>query len=241
MNDPAQRRRRLLAAAGGLAMAAQGFAAPRSARGVALYTFGDSVLDCGHYNEHGVHPGQLLVRNDDKLFPEFKGWDLQSQGPARLVHRAQDGATVDGLQHQLRGENVAGPGIALLSVGGNDLLRGLAADRGAGVTAFERTLARFIAALPLRPLFLATVYDPTFGDDSRNFLSVDARTARANHRRVNDVIGNAAARHGRLVDLHAHFLRGDPSWFTRTIEPSLIGASEVRRAYLQAIGVSPPR
>ncbi|HLL11476.1 MAG TPA: SGNH/GDSL hydrolase family protein, partial [Rubrivivax sp.] len=174
-------------------------------------------------------------------FPQFRGWDLQSQGPARLVHRAQDGATVDDLQNQLRGERVVGPGLAILSVGGNDLLRGLAADRGPGVIAFERTLARFIAALPLRPLFLATVYDPTFGDDSRNFLSVDARTARANHRRVNEAIGSAAARHGRLVDLHAHFLRGDPSWFTRTIEPSLVGASEVRRAYIQAIGVPPPR
>jgi len=222
-------------------MAAHAGAAPRSERSITLFTFGDSVLDCGHYNDHGVHPGQLLVRNDDALFPQFRGWDLQSQGPARLVHRAQDGATVDGLQSQLRGERVVGPGMAILSVGGNDLLRGLAADGGQGIIAFERTLARFIAALPLRPLFLATVYDPTFGDDSRNFLSVDARTARANHRRVNDAIGSAAARHGRLVDLHAHFLRGDPSWFTRTIEPSLVGASEVRRAFIQAIGVPPPR
>jgi len=38
-----------------------------------------------------------------------------------------------------------------------------------------------------------------------------------------------------LVDLHAHFLRGDPSWFVHTIEPSLTGASEVRRAFLQAL------
>ena len=241
MNEPINRRRRLLAAAGGLAVAAHAGAAPRTERPITLFTFGDSVLDCGHYNDHGVHPGQLLVRNDDTLFPQSRGWDLQSQGPARLVHRAQDGATVDDLQNQLRGERVVGPGLAILSVGGNDLLRGLAADRGPGVIAFERTLARFIAALPLRPLFLATVYDPTFGDDSRNFLSVDARTARANHRRVNEAIGSAAARHGRLVDLHAHFLRGDPSWFTRTIEPSLVGASEVRRAYIQAIGVPPPR
>jgi hypothetical protein len=52
-----------------------------------LYTFGDSILDCGHYNAYGVHPGQLIVRNNDKLFPEFKGRDLQSRGPARLDHR----------------------------------------------------------------------------------------------------------------------------------------------------------
>jgi len=38
-----------------------------------LYTFGDSILDCGHYYEQGVTPGQLVVHNDDRLFPEFRG------------------------------------------------------------------------------------------------------------------------------------------------------------------------
>lgn len=59
--------------------------------------------------------------------------------------------------------------------------------------------------------------------------------ARANHARVNAVISTLAPHYGRLVDLHAHFLRGDPSWFTGTIEPSLLGASEVRRAFLAAL------
>ena len=72
----------------------------------------------------------------------------------------------------------------------------------------------------------------TFGDDARNFLGVPARIARANHARVNDVIKDLAARHGKLADIHAHFLTGDPSWFTHTIEPSLTGASEVRRVFL---------
>jgi acyl-CoA thioesterase-1 len=26
-----------------------------------LYTFGDSILDCGRYNEHGIDPGQLIA------------------------------------------------------------------------------------------------------------------------------------------------------------------------------------
>src|SRR5688500_18474441 len=52
-----------------------------------VYTFGDSVLDCGHYNDRGITPGALMVRNDDALFPEFKGRDLQTLGPARLLHR----------------------------------------------------------------------------------------------------------------------------------------------------------
>lgn len=197
-----------------------------------LYTFGDSILDCARYNDHGVHPGQLLVRNDDRLFPAFKGQDLQSRAQAKLVHRAVDGATVEDLEEQGRGlRKPDGPAVALLTIGGNDLLRGLAVDTGAGLRAFEAELERFLRALPVRPVLVGNVYDPTGGDDSRNFLGVEPRIARANHRRVNEVLARMGTRYGALVDLHAHFLAGDPSWFTRTIEPSLLGASEVRRAF----------
>jgi len=200
-----------------------------------LYTFGDSILDSGPYNNRGLNPGRLIVRNDDVLFPEFRGRDLRSRGPARLEHRAVDGATVADLPAQMRSLLPRERGIALLTVGGNDLLIGLVADTGPGVRRFETALDRFLQRLPIRPVLLGNVYDPTFGDDARNFLRVDARIARANHGRVNAVIAAMASRHGRLVDLHAHFLRGDPSWFTHTIEPSLIGTSEIRRAFLAAI------
>jgi acyl-CoA thioesterase-1 len=227
-------RRRLLACTPAVFLAARQQRV-EAAETLTVYTFGDSILDCGHYNAHGIHPGQLIVRNDDRLFPEFRGRDLQSQRAARLEHRAVDGATVAGLPAQARSVKPGGESVALLTIGGNDLLRGLAADRGAGVKAFESALERFLRELPVRPVLLGTVYDPTFGDDARNFLGVEAKIARANHRRVNAVIAGLAGRYGRLVDLHAHFLTGEPSWFTRTIEPSLTGASEVRRAFLAAI------
>lgn len=197
-----------------------------------LYTFGDSILDCGHYNDAGLHPGGLIVRNDGRRFPEFRGRDLAARGPARLDHRARDGATVDDLLPQLHGLRVAAPAAALLTVGGNDLLMGLLADRGPGIAAFARALAGFLERLPIRPVLLGNVYDPTFGDDRLDFTGLDPALARANHRRVNAAIAELAERHGALVDLHAHFLTGDPSWFTQTIEPSLRGASEVRRAFL---------
>ena len=197
-----------------------------------LYTFGDSILDCGYYNQHGVTPGQLLVRNDDRLFPEFQGQDLRSRGPAQLVHRAQDGATIVNLPGQARGLRVEGRSATLLTVGGNDLLQGLVLDHGPGIDAFAAALDDFARRLPIRPVLLGNVYDPTFGDDRQNFLGIDPATARANHRRVNAAIAEVAGRYGALVDLHAHFLSGDLSWFTQIIEPSLRGASEVRRCFL---------
>jgi len=200
-------------------------------RMLTVFTFGDSVLDCGHYNRYGVSPGALLVRNRDELFPEFRGQDLHSLGGARLVHRAQDGGTVDSLPGQLRGVASLGESVALVSVGGNDLLRGLLVDEGPGLQEFRRKLSAFLTALPLRPVLLANVYDPSMGDDRHNFTGVPIELARENHRRLNDIIAALASEHGVLIDLHGHFLGGDPSWFTSTIEPGLRGASEVRRCF----------
>lgn len=200
-----------------------------------LYTFGDSILDCARYNQYDVDPGRLLVRNDDRLFPEFQGQDLASHGPAQLEHRARDGATVTGLPRQVQEIPVDGPAVALLTIGGNDLLQGLIADRSDRIARFAQALDAFVQTLPIRPVLLGNVYDPTFGDDRRNFLGVEPALGRANHQRVNAAIAEVAARYGQLVDLHAHFLRGDPAWFTGTIEPSLRGASEVRRAFLPCV------
>jgi hypothetical protein len=202
-----------------------------------VYTFGDSILDCGRYNAHGVTPGQLLIRNRDDLFPEFRGQDIASRMPARLEHRAQDGATVADLPRQARGvpDHDEGKAMALLTVGGNDLLSGLVLDAGPGIDAFTAALDGFLRTLPIRPVLMGNVYDPTFGDDARSFLPVAPAVARKNHGRLNNALAEAAARFGALVDLHAHFLGGDPSWFTQVIEPSLTGASEVRRCFWHAL------
>lgn len=201
-----------------------------------VYTFGDSMLDCGHYNAFGIHPGQLLVQNDDLLFPEFRGQDLASLvGPARLLHLAQDGATVSSLPAQARRLSVEGEAIALLTIGGNDLLSRPDMGQGPELQRFAKALEQFLQALPIRPVFLGNVYDPTFGDDRLNFLGMEPALVRQSHRLVNDVIATLAQRYGALVDLHVHFLTGDSSWFTQIIEPSLQGASEIRRCFLRQV------
>ena len=202
-----------------------------------VYTFGDSILDCGHYNDRGITPGQLLVKNDDRLFPEFRGLDLTRRlGSVRLDQRAVDGSMVDDLARQAR-NLVAPPGdtLALLTVGGNDLIAGLLADPGPGIDDFAIDLYAFLQTLPIRPVLIGTVYDPTFGDDKRNTTGVDARLARKNFRKMNDCLVALGSAHGASVDLHAHFLKGRPEWLTRTIEPSLVGASEIRRCFWKVI------
>jgi acyl-CoA thioesterase I len=53
---------------------------------------------------------------------------------------------------------------------------------------------------------------------------------------MNELLTRLGNKHGQVADLHAHFLHGDPSWFVHTIEPSLKGASEIRRVFLAAMG-----
>jgi hypothetical protein len=200
-----------------------------------LYTFGDSILDCSHYNDRALDPGRLLVKNDDTLFPEFRGRDLSSKTTAKLDHRAYDGSIVEDLPAQVEDLVVDSPSIALLTIGGNDLLLGLLDDRGSGIESFARQLEGFLEALPIRPVLIGTIYDPTFGNDAQNVFGVDPALGRENFRRINAVLTAFGKAYGGPVDLHGHFLRGRPDWFTRTIEPSLTGASEVRRCFLHAI------
>src|SRR5262245_29384174 len=125
--------------------------AHRSAHVVKLYTFGDSILDCGHYNELGLTPGRLLVKNDDVRFPEFRERDLAARGEAALVHHAVDGSTVTDLRTQLAGIRPDGPSAAILTVGGNDVIVNLGNPRG--LDGFEERLETFVRALPIRPVF----------------------------------------------------------------------------------------
>lgn len=141
---------------------------------------------------------------------------------------------MDGLARQARDVRVELGDVVLVTVGGDDLLGGLIADRGPGIERFRAALDAFLARLPRGRVLRGNVYDPTSGRDEDNFLPVPPGLGRANLRRMDDVLADLAAKHGRPVDVHGHFLRhGDASWFTHVIEPSLAGASEVRRCFLE--------
>jgi hypothetical protein len=210
----------------------------RNEEGMAMIvTLGDSVLDCARYNEHGATPGGLLAENDDALFPAFRGRDLATLlgRQVGVDHRAEDGATVERLPAQLTHGPIPRHALALLSIGGNDLLQAFLGNGAFDLRAFAGAVRNVLERLRETQLFVATVYDPTGGDHGRNWLRIDPRRAWAAHARVNAVLIDETARVGGcLVDLHAHFLTGAADWFTQRVEPSLVGASEVRRAFLQA-------
>jgi hypothetical protein len=202
-----------------------------------VYTFGDSILDCSHYNDKGVDPGRLIVNNHDHLFPEFVGRDLcaATSDDAVTELRAYDGSVIDDLPDQIEDLEVEEPAIALLTIGSNDLISNLLDDEGPGIEQFAQKLKNFLDSLPIRPVLIATVCDPTFGDDSSNVFGDNPALGRENLRRINAILTHFGSAYGAVVDLHAHFLQGQPDWFTNTIDPSLIGASEVRRCFLEAI------
>lgn len=60
----------------------------------------------------------------------------------------------------------AAPSLCICAAGGNDLLRVAMADpSGQEVEQAAARLEAFLDRLPLRPVLLGNVYDPTFGDD----------------------------------------------------------------------------
>lgn len=192
---------------------------------IALYTFGDSVLDSRRYSV--TTAGEIVAHELN----------------AKLIHCAADGATSEDLDRQWHLAEGRGlpTGLAMVSIGGNDILH-----RGGVLRSDERFLLgtrlnRLLLRLKtagIKP-YVATIYDPSFGDDEHpigNFFDVSAEkraVVRRYYEATNAVIMECAEDHGVLVDLHARFLKGNPAWFTYQIEPSAVGAEEIAKAFLE--------
>jgi hypothetical protein len=78
---------------------------------------------------------------------------------------------------------------------------------------FRRQLTSFLEALSVRPVFVATIYDPSFGDDQDRVLGIEPGPVRVIHRAFNAALADAGRRAGLVIDVHAHFMGGDRDWF----------------------------
>lgn len=217
-----------------------------------IYPFHDAELRyAGRYSTQDLGAASLLMKNDDRLWPEFRGRDLQSL--IRGIEASDltaDGATTHSLLRQVEGITPSDEStLVTITIGGNDLLGQIGSRDDDPVTAItERMRSGVARVLELRPnalILLGTVYDPS---DGTNKLPGYGRTLDREAewlRRYNDDVRSLASSDPRirLADIHKHFLGHGLTapeadrWYLREsiIEPSARGASEVRRVWLEAM------
>ncbi|MCU0624987.1 MAG: SGNH/GDSL hydrolase family protein [Gemmatimonadaceae bacterium] len=206
-----------------------------------------------------VGAASLLYANDEALWPDFTGRDLRTlAGTTELLRRSHDGATLgdvfDGQVLSLDGDDV--PTVATLTAGGIDLqsamtsrpsaarLETIAHDAAQAVGAIATLLHERYGALTL---VLTTLPDPTDGlgrfPDPRDGIPVPPETLHV----FNTALRSVAASHPRthVAEVHAALQgRGlsapdGERWFWRRspYEPGALGASLVREAWLEALGL----
>jgi lysophospholipase L1-like esterase len=208
----------------------------------------------------GLGAASLLARNDDHVWPEFTGRDLATWFPGiDCRNLAVDGATTESvLGAQLDAMPPTDPraeAIVTLTAGGNDLLGLIGASDRAGTAGVRTILDRLEVILealrrrlPRALLLVANVYDPTDGTgelEGARLRPQEMRWLGDYNAGVARLCGKRAA---RLVDVHGHFAghgRSAPPgerwyWTESLIEPGLVGASEIRRLWLSALGESGP-
>jgi lysophospholipase L1-like esterase len=205
-----------------------------------------------------IGAASLLYKNADDVWPDDVGNDLSSHD-SRLTfdNFASDGATIGEVfgEQLTRLEESPEPVLVTLTVGGNDLLSAF----GSRPRLLERIVADIVEAYdflvdsvrrsyPNGTLMLATVYDPSDRTgkipgvyDDEGPLPLEMLD------RLNDHIRSL----GRgtpnvlLADIYARFLGHGVSvaenerwyWSRSLIEPNARGASEIRHAWLDALGL----
>ena len=193
----------------------------------------------------------LLYRNDDRLWPEFRGRDLRTRYPSlQYEDLASDGATTPTLLRQVEMVDESDePTLATITIGGNDLLGFIGGRTNPARDIADRArdaVTKLLRKRPSSTILITTVYDPSDGTNRLpghpGLLHEPAKWLRD----YNDLLRQLAATDPRLrlADIHPVFLGHgltapvDEQWYLREsiIEPNARGASEVRRVWLETLG-----
>ncbi len=200
----------------------------------------------------------LLYRNDDVRWPDFAGRDLSTVRPDIVFRRlVEEGATIgDVFGEQLATvEESDVRTLVTLTAGATELMSLLVRRPPVGVVrqaagdigdAFEFLVDAIRQARPNATLLLATVCDPSDGTAllpgvDRETKPVRLEALAAVNDRIRELAGGTP--NVRLADLHGRFLghgveaAEKDRWYWRRspLEPNAVGASEIRRAWLDAL------
>ena len=199
----------------------------------------------------------LFYRNEDARWPEFRGRDLMHQ-PSRteFLSLAEDGAMIDDVTTEelaRLGRDSQDPGFLLtLTAGGNDLLDALMTGKlEKALPRIERQYTDLVESirdeLPRATLLVSTVYDPTDGTGKLPGMEALAPLPLEYLRRFNDHVRETARKTegAVLADVQRHFVghgvtapeRERWYWSRNLIEPNARGASEIRRAWWEALSL----
>jgi hypothetical protein len=174
-----------------------------------------------------------------------------------VANATVDGATIpDVIEEQLpRIARSDVEGVATLTIGGNDLLLAFGGSESNReleravrtiVREYEECVDAIRARLPNALILLTTVYDPS---DGTGFIPGFYEQGRPMPLQFLDQVNDTIRRLSRwrgaaLADAHSHFLghgaRSDQGrwyWSRSMIEPSAVGASEIRRLWVEASGI----
>lgn len=205
----------------------------------------------GRFSTDRLGAASLLARNDDTLWPEFQGRDLNTLMPSlKADDLTADGATTESLLRQVErippGDE---PTLVTITAGGNDLLGEIGWSGDNPAPEIADRLARGVErVLDLRPdalVLVGSVYDPSDGTNRLpgygKTLDREAAWLADYNERVRRLC--ASDDRLRLADIHAHFLGHGLTvaeadrWYLQEsiIEPNARGASEVRRLWLDLI------
>ena len=222
--------------------------------------FDAQTRDLGDSNLVGLGAASLFFSNRDDVWPDFADSGLTSHyAGIEKYDGTADGATTESvLEGQLAQlpKDDGGETLITVTAGGNDLLLLIDGDEAEREPGTRQAIANVGAILKaLRSHFsratilLGTVYDPTDGtadlgdgvvrDKDWELLGI-----------FNEAITNLAAANKCLVaDLHGEFFGHgltEPEsadrwyWDLAIIEPNARGASEVRRVWLECLGLPAP-
>jgi lysophospholipase L1-like esterase len=200
----------------------------------------------------------LFYRNDEERWPEEIGNDLVSRFPAiEFANLATDGATIgDVFGEQLPQLTPSEePTLITLTIGGTDLFSAFAnrpkaelLDRIAGdiAEAFEFLVESVRRARPNALLIVSTIYDPS--DRTGRIRGVFEESGSVPLRALdslNETIRTLASGTPGvlLAEVYGHFLghgmtaAEEDRWYWRRapLEPNARGASEIRRAWMEAL------